>query len=277
MNIHFVFPRSVVVGAVALSVSLGLIGCGGGGGGGNGPSTPRPTPTPVVAVNNAYDKTRFTPNYVTALENAKEASGEVVLLRWRVFPLTVAFVKNDFYTTARQALVVESFNRWVSATGAVTGNDGVTYRVTDNAATANITVNFANFSGGAGDILGTTKSFYNPQSRYIARGVDDTADGTRREVGTQIEIGITGDRNNDLVTATHEFGHALGINGHSPNRPDLMFFEGNDQLGGGITSADLNTLLTSYGGVFNKNPNARFAPSNGEVVQSVIREEAGER
>jgi hypothetical protein len=47
-------------------------------------------------------------------------------------------------------------------------------------------------------------------------------------------------------TATHELGHALGINGHSSNSADIMYFTGNatDLL----TQRDLNTLRTSYCG-----------------------------
>lgn len=51
----------------------------------------------------------------------------------------------------------------------------------------------------------------------------------------------------DDVTAAalHEFGYALGINGHSPSRSDLMFVDGSGEACGpacGPTKADRNTL-----------------------------------
>ncbi len=47
-------------------------------------------------------------------------------------------------------------------------------------------------------------------------------------------------------TAAHELGHALGINGHSSNVADIMYFTGNatDLL----TQNDLNTIRTAYCG-----------------------------
>lgn len=47
-------------------------------------------------------------------------------------------------------------------------------------------------------------------------------------------------------TATHELGHALGINGHSGNPADIMYFTGNStDL---LTVSDLNTIRTAYCG-----------------------------
>lgn len=259
MNINFVSARAHLLGAALLSLSFGLSGCGGGGG--NGPSvapTPRPQPTatPTSTVANAtYDKTKYTPNYVSALEAAKKATPDdpVALLRWSHFPLSIYFERDANYSTAKQNLTTDGFNRWVKATG----TSGVTYTLANSATDADITVKFGTFTGGAGDVLGTTVSRYDLDSRVL-------------EKGTNILIKFTGDRNNDLITASHEFGHALGINEHSPVPQDLMYYTGNDQYTGNITTSDLNTILTSYNGYFNKDLNARVAPSSGRIVTSIM-------
>ena len=60
-------------------------------------------------------------------------------------------------------------------------------------------------------------------------------------------IGVEHDSEVDIEsTAAHEFGHALGINGHSDSRRDLMYpahFEGTRCR---ITDRDLDTLISIY-------------------------------
>ena len=248
MNFKFAAVRARWIGVALVSLSVGLSGCGGGGGGGSstGPSVvtrqPPALPTDGTASNNRCTNTTYTPNFTDSVQ----------LLRWTVFPLRVYFVRDSNYSAARQALAVEGFDRWVTATG----SNGFTYRVVTNPSESNVTVDFYTFNGGAGDTLGTTVVSYFEDSRTIDKA--------------KISLGITGDRNNDLLTATHEMGHALGIFGHSPNSTDLMFFEGNERSGGGITPLDLNTVLTIYCGDFNKNPNNRTAPHSGELKTITI-------
>ena len=256
MNISFVCARAKLCGAALLALSFGLSGCGGGGGS-NGPATPKATatPTPIpTSANATYDKTRFTPNYVTFLEQNRSSDNPVALLRWTRFPLSIYFERDGNYTTGKQALAVQGFNRWVTKTG----SNGVTYNVVNSATNADITVNFGTFTGGAGDILGQTFFSYDAQSRVLRKGVN-------------IQIKFTGDTNNDLITASHEFGHALGVNGHSNDEKDLMYFTGNDQFGGNVTTPDLNTVKTSYNGIFNKDANARIAPGSGQIISATIR------
>ena len=256
-----VLTRAPWLGAALFSLSVGLSSCGGGGGGGNGPSvspTAAPTATPVAtSANSTYDKTKYTPNYVDDLEAMRRETpvkNPTALLRWTRFPLSVYFERDSSYTTAKQALAVQGFNRWVTKTG----SNGVTYNVVNSATGADIIVNFGTFTGGAGDILGQTFFSYDQQSRVFKKGVN-------------IQIKFTGDNNNDLITSSHEFGHALGINGHSGNPSDLMYFEGNEPFTGNITTPDLNTTKTSYNNVFNKNANARVAPGNGVIISASIR------
>lgn len=247
MKIPFVSPRARWMGAAALAVAVALSGCGGGGSGPNSGSrpgsgsdvvtgTPSSNPPSNGSDTSCTDKT-YLPNY----------TADVRLLHWTLFPLRVYFKLDSNYSAARQALAVKGFNRWVAATG----RNGVTYNIVNAATAANVTVHFYDFNGGPGDVLGTTNVSYYDTSNTI-----DSAD---------ISLGITGDNANDLLTATHEFGHALGIYGHSRNSTDLMYFEGNQDNGGIITPLDLNTVLTAYCGNFNKNVNNRLAPHVGEL------------
>jgi len=47
-------------------------------------------------------------------------------------------------------------------------------------------------------------------------------------------------------TALHEFGHALGIRGHSPQPDDVMFFAVNPSQQTGLTARDRNTIKLLY-------------------------------
>ena len=224
-----------------LCAPLALIaatGCGGGST--NLPPVATPTALPLSC--SAYT---YLPNYVG------NSSAPLRLLHWRTFPLRVYFVPDAENSTERRALATQGFNQWVEAT-----NNGATYRVVSNSREADITVQFYTYGGNAGEVLGNTGY--------------DFVEGTDILAAAQIRLGITGNYRNDGITATHEFGHALGIAGHSVTRADLMFSEGNERGCGCLTPADVNTLLTAYCGDFNRNATARLAPLEGKLVHGSI-------
>ena len=235
--------RALWSGALALSFGLVLAGCGGGGGR-SGPDSATITPgsTPNTPTRqNISCSTTYTPNY----------GDSVTLLRWTNFALRVYFKRDSQYSAARQALAVEGFDNWVRAT-----NNRATYTIVNSASASNVQVSFFVFNGGPGDTLGTTKLSFYEDSRTI--------------VSADIALGLTGRRANDVTTANHEFGHALGIFGHSPDERDLMYFEGNDRFSGEITTPDLNTLLTSYCGDFPSNSANRTAAHRGALKTVTI-------
>jgi len=168
----------------------------------------------------------YEPNYVASVD----------LLRWSLFPLRVFFVRDAEYTLEKQQLATAGFNRWVAAT-----DNGADYTVVTSASQANVTVRFYDFVGGDNGTLGTTNVTFTPSDNVIR--------------SAELRLGITGTDSTDIATAAHEYGHTLGISGHSPNRRDLMHEFGN--ASGQITQSDLNTILTAYCGQFNRNANAR--------------------
>ncbi len=228
--------RAALLGAFLLPI---LASCGGGGS--SGPKTPRvdsATPAPVGF--NATDSCNyesFTPNYARS----------VSLLHWDRFPLRVSFTKNDQLSASRQAVAVKGFNQWVAATG-----NRADYTVVDSDASPNVTVSFYKFTGGPGDTLGTTTVSY-------------TGDNVIRKA--EIKLGITGNAADDQLTAAHEYGHTLGISGHSPVELDLMYFTGN--LSGEITPSDLNTVRTAYCDNFNRST-ARTSAAVGPLKTIVM-------
>lgn len=249
MKINFVSARTKCLGVALFATSVALSGCGGGGGSSNGPGPAQVKATPIA---NPTTGQTGTGGNCTNATYAPNYADSVKLLRWTVFPLRIYFKRDANYSAARQALAVQGFNRWVGATG----SNGFTYNIVTTQAASNVTVDFYDFKGGPGDTLGTTVVSYFEESRTIS--------------SADIMIGITGSESNDLLTATHEMGHCLGIFGHSPNQTDLMYFEGNEASGGVITPLDLNTVLTAYCGDFNKNGNSRLAPYSGELKTFTI-------
>lgn len=206
-------PIGLLAAAVAVPM-LSIAGCGGGSSSAIPSPTASGTPTPSP---------NFTPNYVSSIENR---------LRWASFPINVYFVPNAEFTDARRNVAIAGFNQWVSATG-----NRVPYRVVTDANQSDISVTFSAFNGGPGDELGVSNITFEQSTNLI--------------IEVAMNIGITGDTREDTQTAAHEYGHSLGIGGHSPSEADLMFPSGNSAGCSCITTADLNTLFAIYNGQFN--------------------------
>lgn len=178
---------------------------------------------------NPANTNNFTPNYIENLDN---------LLHWNHLPVKVAFVvpsdisslgwNTSMFSTAaqewnqagKQALVTVVSPDW---------QPDVTVSFIDR--------NDPNYTGGP-DSTGYT------DTRYY--------EGTLEIVSATIQITKTDPQGHILspgdmqVTVAHEVGHALGINGHSPEPTDLLYFQYTAGDFKTPTQRDLNTIMSAY-------------------------------
>lgn len=140
---------------------------------------------------------------------------------WKQFPVRVYFRQDDNYLESREAAAKEGFDRWNEAT-----DDEVRYEVTDDPDRAQVVVRFDPKTGN-----GLTMTRYRGHTLMKA----------------EISIGVEHGSASDMACiAAHEFGHALGISGHSDDRHDLMYPVHIEGTAWRITERDKNTLYALY-------------------------------
>ena len=171
--------------------------------------------------------------------NYAHAPGMHGLLHWAHFPIHVYFTPGPAATVAAQKAARDGFTEWVRATGSV-----VRYEVVTDPARADLSVTILPdpFLPNQSGVMGTTSVVY--------------SDDVLKKVMMQIASG--GATSEEMQTcAAHEFGHALGINGHSDNQDDLMYpseirliaLDGTpvEMPPRPVSARDLNTLKIGYG------------------------------
>lgn len=166
------------------------------------------------------------------------ASALHLLLHWNRLPVRVLFLPGPLMTDTRKKAVLAGFDRWT-----LTTLGRISYTVVDSVKDADVTVDFDPHESlpGTGNVSGHTWMLFS---------------GTVLQKA-QMTLAVGGTEPDDLSnTAAHEFGHALGIDGHSDNASDLMYPQLTRTIYIGLPSLptlprlpskrDINTLKLCY-------------------------------
>ncbi|MBR1908796.1 tetratricopeptide repeat protein [bacterium] len=160
------------------------------------------------------------------LSNAVNASGSYAV--WQNMPVQVYISENSYKRVVESAFTTynNSFNGLIS------------FSFVDNPNNAQIKVTFpARIENAESDqfIAGLTNNF--SSGKYIQ--------SSTIQLLTE-KNGVNLSSTSVYNTALHEIGHALGINGHSQNRDDVMFAQTQSSRTAALTARDLATLKIMY-------------------------------
>ena len=273
LNKRWTAHCNLVLGATGM-ILMTIAGCGGGGGGSRraavptpGPTnipsaepqptatptpipTPAPTPTPSPDGTCPINPNGYLPNYAAPLlagfDDPKDPSVPPQppgnLLRHAGFALKVYFQVNEFLTDARRAYAIQGMNQWVTGT-----NNRVRYNVITDKTQADIVIEFSPYTAEDNNVLGRAQLVWDTSNNILFPfSQDPRPDITDDKRAGHILLNYTNDLALDTATASHEFGHSLGIGGHSPSDLDKMYYANSTTNRGPLTPSDINTLRTAY-------------------------------
>jgi TonB family protein len=213
-------------------------------------ASPSPVPPFVASRLAALGPCNAAPNYV-------RSTG---LNRWAAFPLTYSVDVSGVPANLQQVYAdigVVARDLWSIAT---TERIGVLRQT--NERNAQISVQFVP----VGHLSSAGRTLVEYEAGVIARA---TIWVMRHGIDEQLMLNDARIRliKHMVSTLSHEIGHALGIEGHSPSRDDLMFENGNFYVGRDddprnfITLADRNTMLHAYCGPSSAVPATAATPA----------------
>lgn len=166
--------------------------------------------------------------------SATNYAAELLHLRsWEKRNLIVFVAAPD---AARNASVAQGLALWNPHLG-----DRLSLQFTQNPAEADIRVSFADHGSLPGGAIGRTEVMFRNTDNVI--------------VGAAVRLDRTLPAELLTQVAAHEFGHALGMDGHSADKSDLMYTHAH--LPAQVTERDQNTLRIKY---------APFAPASAPRV-----------
>lgn len=170
-----------------------------------------------TSVDGMCDATTYLPNYATV-------SG-MTLRHWTSVPIRVCFeTSTPIGGTTIEIHIRNGFDMWELST-----SENLWTEV-GNPLDADLVVKVQ--SASPQSTLATTTVFFNTGTTII----------NRAEMVVYSWPSIP--EEDYAATGAHEFGHAMGIGGHSNASLDIMYFTGNSS--GLLTPSDLNTLRTIY-------------------------------
>ena len=173
---------------------------------------------------------KFVPNYLADL---------VILEPWSYMPLNVWVDPLLTPDAGSKQLFFDGLNKWVRASGGV-----INYTLVANAGEADVRFRSTSaLTNLPGQVLGITIPFQLADNLNAASKFTDIY-LVRAQYGAQNAT----DRLDYSATVAHEFGHALGMIGHSKNPIDLMYpYNGPLE----VTQNDINSVATLYRQFFN--------------------------
>lgn len=169
----------------------------------------------------------YSPNFANGIDPASGLPNR--LYHWDRFPLNVCFVSSSLATPDRVAQAQAGFNWWVQSTGGM-----IKFQTVNSASQADVTIYFEE-DGMTG---------YGALTNYTVSG-----SGVMQKADIHFNMSYLSSVPSITPIAAHEFGHSLGIAGHSDIPTDVMSEDSNVYNLTQLSQRDVNTLLTAYCGV----------------------------